>query len=210
VIEKAIVRGQGRSLDGSSLESVTLEAMMPPGVALMIDVETDNRARSLKDLRLAVKKAGGTHASGSTAFFFTRLGRVVFAAAAAATAGDKGGRTTASLDDVLDRAIDAGAEDVDADADGNTVVWTPPSLTTAVVEAVAAPLGLPVLSSAIVWSPNEDTKVRVEDVEAVRNLGALLVKLREFPEVQAVYANAVRGDTVSDEDWAVVEENLDL
>ncbi|KAJ0296997.1 hypothetical protein COL5a_010712 [Colletotrichum fioriniae] len=198
VIDSAIARGQGRSASGASLESLTLEAILPPGVALIIEVETESKARSLQDLKVLVKKHRG--AANATTFFFTRLGRVVFAA--------KEGGAPVSIDDIMDDAIECGAEDLEADEEGNLVVWTQPNMTNAVVNGVGPKFELELLSSEIIWNANEDTKVKIDEGLEATTLGELLAALQEFPEVQAVYGNPTRGD-IPEEQWSGIEENLD-
>ncbi|OLN81837.1 putative transcriptional regulatory protein C8D2.12c [Colletotrichum chlorophyti] len=196
VIDSAIARGQGRSASGASLESLTLEAIMPPGVALIIDVETESKGRSLQDLKVLIKKHKGT--VNAATFFFTRLGRVVFEA-------KEGGP---SIDDIMDDAIEAGAEDLDADDEGNLVIWTQPNMTNAVANSVGPKFELKLLSSEIIWSANEDTKVKIDAGVEATTLGELLTALQEFPEVQAVYSNPVKGN-IPEEEWSKIEENLD-
>ncbi|WQF75706.1 Putative transcriptional regulator TACO1, integrase-like protein [Colletotrichum destructivum] len=199
VIDSAVARGQGRTASGASLEPLTLEAILPPGVALIIEAETESKARSLQDLKVLIKKHKG--AANAAAFFFTRLGRVVFEAA-----GEGGGGP--GVDDILDDAIEAGAEDLEADDDGNLVVWTQPNMTNAVASGVGPKFGLKLLSSDIIWSANDDTKVKLDKGLEATSLADLLAALQEFPEVQAVYGNPVKGD-MSEEEWARIEENLD-
>ncbi|OBR13757.1 Duf28 domain-containing protein [Colletotrichum higginsianum IMI 349063] len=199
VIDSAVARGQGRTASGASLEPLTLEAILPPGVALIIEAETESKARSLQDLKVLIKRHKG--AANAAAFFFTRLGRVVFEAA-----GEGGGGP--GVDDILDDAIEAGAEDLEADDDGNLVVWTQPNMTNAVASGVGPKFGLKLLSSDIIWSANDDTKVKLDKGLEATSLADLLAALQEFPEVQAVYGNPVKGD-MSEEEWARIEENLD-
>ncbi|TID02777.1 putative transcriptional regulatory protein [Colletotrichum higginsianum] len=170
-----------------------------PGVALIIEAETESKARSLQDLKVLIKRHKG--AANAAAFFFTRLGRVVFEAA-----GEGGGGP--GVDDILDDAIEAGAEDLEADDDGNLVVWTQPNMTNAVASGVGPKFGLKLLSSDIIWSANDDTKVKLDKGLEATSLADLLAALQEFPEVQAVYGNPVKGD-MSEEEWARIEENLD-
>ncbi|KAK1640173.1 transcriptional regulator-domain-containing protein [Colletotrichum phormii] len=198
VIDSAIARGQGRSASGASLEPLTLEAILPPGVALIIEVETESKARSLQDLKVLVKKHKG--AANATTFFFTRLGRVVFAA--------KEGPSPVTVDDIMDDAIECGAEDLEADEEGNLVVWTQPNMTNAVVNGVGPKFELELLSSEIIWNANEDTKVKIDEGLEATTLSELLAALQEFPEVQAVYGNPTRGD-IPEEQWSGIEENLD-
>ncbi|GKT53673.1 DUF28 domain-containing protein [Colletotrichum tofieldiae] len=196
VIDSAIARGQGRTASGASLEPLTLEAILPPGVALIIEAETESKARSLQDLKVLIKKHKGT--ANTATFFFTRLGRVVFEAR-------EGGP---GVDDIMDDAIEAGAEDLEADEEGNLVVWTQPNMTNAVASGVGPKFGLKLLSSDIIWSANEDTKVKLDEGLEASTLGELLAALQEFPEVQAVYGNPARGE-IPEEEWARIEENLD-
>ncbi|KAM0073580.1 hypothetical protein ACKRZS_014447 [Fusarium odoratissimum] len=185
LIEGAIARGQGRSATGAQLESMSLEVLMPPDIAMVIDAETDNKTRTLHDLRLVVKKAGGV--VGSTTFYFTRRGRAVF----------KAEECGPSLSDVLDEAIEhEGLEDVE-------------ELPEAITEALSKKFGLEILDSDIVWAPNEDTKVSIDTTEQANALDMLFNGLKEYPEVRAIYAN-VRQGAVGDEEWDKVERNLDV
>ncbi|TEA21481.1 putative transcriptional regulatory protein [Colletotrichum sidae] len=195
IIDSAIARGQGRSATGASLESLTLEAIIPPGVALIIEVETESKARSLQDLKVLIKKHKGS--TNTATFFFTRLGRVVFEA-----------KQGTDIDDIMDDAIEAGAEDLEADEEGNMVVWTQPNMTTAVANGVGPKFGLNVLNSEIIWSANEDTKVTLDGTEEATVLGDLLGSLQELPEVQAIYGNPVKG-SISEDLWSKIEDSLD-
>lgn len=197
-MESAIARGQGKSATGTALEHFTLEVIMPPTVAMIIETETDNKARTLMDLRHLVKINGGT--STSTAYLFQKRGRVAFSA----------GEGKTSVDDVLDAAIEAGAEDVEADEQGGIVVWTEPNQTVAAAEALRKSHGLQVESADIIWDANEDTKVPLdaENMDAVKNLNALLDALQENPNVQGVYANAAQG-TLTDGVWEELAGKLD-
>ncbi|RMJ03622.1 hypothetical protein BHE90_015900 [Fusarium euwallaceae] len=198
LIEAAIARGQGRSATGAQLESMSLEVLMPPTIAMIIDAETDNKTRTLHDLRLVVKKAGGV--VGSTTFYFTRRGRAVFKT-------KEGGP---SLSDVLDEAIEHdGLEDVEELPEGDFLVWTQPNTLAAITEAVSKKFELEVLDSDIVWAPNEDTMVSVDKSAEVESLDLLFNGLKEYPEVKAIYAN-VRQGTIEDEEWDRVERNLDV
>ncbi|KAK2037510.1 YebC-like protein [Colletotrichum somersetense] len=196
VIDSAIARGQGRTASGASLETLTLEAILPPGVALIIEAETESKARSLQDLKVLIKKHKGV--ANTATFFFTRLGRVVFEAR-------EGGP---GVDDIMDDAIEAGAEDLETDDEGNLVVWTQPNMTNAVASGVGPKFGLKLLGSDIIWSANEDTKVKLDEGPETSTLGELLAALQELPEVQAVYGNPAKGN-ISDEEWNRIEENLD-
>ncbi|KAI0105533.1 duf28 domain-containing protein [Nemania sp. FL0031] len=206
-IDVAIARGQGKSETGAGLETATLEVMLAPSVAMVIDIETDNKQRALKELRHLVKKYDATVTP--TAFLFTKQGRTVLSHSNNGDSDDvtKGKGEEMDFDDVMMQALDAGAEDVEKDEQGDVVVWTPPNLTHQVAQDLAKTLGLNILSSDIIWSCSSD-KVKVDDEEAVVALAKLLAAVQEYPDVQAVYMNAERGD-VSEEAWSAVEEALD-
>jgi transcriptional/translational regulatory protein YebC/TACO1 len=199
VIEGAIARGQGRTSGGAALESLTYEAMVPPSVALIMDVETENKLRLMQDLNQIIKKAKGS--ASPSKFFFSRTGRVVF---------EKSLKENGpGADDIMDDAIEAGAEDIEEDEEGNIVVWTQPNRTTEVCRVGEEKHDLKILSSDIVWSPNEDTKVKLDAGIASTNLAELLAALQDYPDVQAVYSNVAMG-SMSEEEWAAIEENMDV
>jgi transcriptional/translational regulatory protein YebC/TACO1 len=106
-IDTAIDRGQGVSSSGKPLEALTIELMGPGNVAMLVDCLTDLKARTLEEIRIPIKKYGGRETS--CAFAFSRKGRVIF-------------ESELGIDDILDEAIEAGAEDVDTNSDGNIVV----------------------------------------------------------------------------------------
>jgi transcriptional/translational regulatory protein YebC/TACO1 len=195
-MESAIARGQGKSATGAALEYVTLEVIMPPTVAMIIETETDNRARTLSDLRYLVKSHGGSVTP--TSYLFQKKGRVAF---------EKDERNL-GVDDVLDEAIEAGAEDVETDEDGSIVLWTEPNMTTSAAEAMHKSFGLKVESSDIIWDANEDTKVALEDKEAAEKLASFIEAVQENPNVQGVYANVAQG-SLTDEVWEDLAGRLD-
>ena len=199
-IEAAIARGQGRSGAGATLESISLEVLMPPSVALMLEVEADNRNRALQELSLLVKKHGG--AVTPTRFLFTRRGRVVFG---------RRGDDSPTADDVLDAAVEAGADDIEEEDDGSIVVWSPPNRTAHVAREVGGAFGLAVADMDIVWSPNDDTRASVGGDDELRQLADLVAAFREGSDVQAVYTNALRqdGDT-RDDLWDRLEEHISV
>ncbi|KAK4106369.1 YebC-like protein [Parathielavia hyrcaniae] len=196
-IEAAIARGQGKSSGGEALDTVTFEAMLPPSIALIVDIETESKLRALQDMNLLVKRAKGS--MGASRFFFSRLGRVVF----------EKGESGPDIDQIMEDAIEAGAEDLETDAGGNIVVWTQPAGTMQVCKTVGPKFGLKILSSDIIWTANEDTKVKLDASEDQVNFTELLEALREYPEVQAVYSNVSKG-SMSDDEWAKIQENLDI
>ncbi|KAI1409552.1 YebC-like protein [Hypoxylon sp. FL1857] len=192
-IDVAIARGQGKSSSGAGLESLTIEVMMPPSVAMVIDVETDNKQRALQHIRALIKKHRGTVTP--TAFLFSRFGRSILRG----TGGD--------FDEVLMQALEAGAEDVEQDENGDIVLWTQPNTTHQATQTLSKLLSTEILSSDIIWTPTAD-KVKLDDEDATATISKLLNALQEYPDVQGVYANAERG-AISEELWNEVEDNLD-
>ena len=174
-IETAIARGQGISATGARLEPVTIEAMIPPSVAAVIDVQTDNKLRTLADARLVIKEHGGQVTP--TAYLFERKGQIVFQA--------KDGLT---LDDLLEPALEAGALDIVEGEDGTFVVYTEPAATKSATDALTEALGLGVQASDIIYDPCE--MVHLESKEAEENLASMINKLKDIQGVQEIYVNA--------------------
>ncbi|KAK0646348.1 transcriptional regulator TACO1-like protein [Cercophora newfieldiana] len=197
-IEASIARGQGKSLTGGVLEPITVEAISPPSVALILDIETDNRNRTIAEIKDILTK-GGAASSGSK-FFFTRVGRVVF----------ETGENGPGVDDIMDDAIEAGAEDIENDPAGNIVIWTQPTMTAQVCETLGNKLGLKVLSSGIIWSPNRDTEAKVDGSPQLPYFIKMLTALREYPDVHAIYSNISRGENLTDEEWTDISNNIDV
>lgn len=153
-IESAIARGQGISPSGVALENLSIEAMVPPSVSVIIECQTDSKLRTLSDLRHAVKESGGTVTP--TNHMFERKGRLEF-------------ENIRNIDEteVFDRAIEAGAIDVEVEEGGNVVVFTDPSETTTVSTALAQTLGFKVQRSDIIWDPKDDMMVDVPSPETL-------------------------------------------
>ncbi len=169
---------------------------MPPTVAIVIDAETDNKNRTLMELRNLIKTHRGTVTP--TAYLFKRKGRLQF---------EKDERNL-SADEILDEAIEAGAEDVETDEDGNIVIWTEPNKVTAAAKALQTSRGLKVESSDIIWDANEDTRVPLDSESALTALSDLVTALQEHSNVLGVYSNAAQG-TLPDELWEDFWSRLD-
>jgi len=131
-----------------------------------------------------------------TNYLFTKKGRIAFEK-------DERGLT---VDDVLDEAIEAGAEDVEEGEDGEIVVWTEAGNTTATALALKESLGLKVETSDVIWDKNEETGVEIDE-EAARSMTSLLDALEDNSEVQNVYANVLQGK-LSEEIWDNVVDKL--
>lgn len=186
-IEAAIARGQGLSATGAALDSLVLEAILPPSIATIIECQTDNKLRALSDLRLLVKEAGGTVSTVS--FMFEKKGRIILRKADGVT-----------VDEVLEPALEAGVIDVDEDDEGRVVLYTEPALTNKTADKLSKELNLEIEESEIIYDPNEDTKVPLEDEGAAKELSRFLDDLQEVQGVQGVYMNWAKG-SIGDELW---------
>ncbi len=175
-----MAKGQGKSPSGQALENVTIEAMLPHGVAAMIECQTDSKNRTIADVRLIISRAGGNVTP--TAFLFEKKGRVVF------EEQDKVG-----LDDALEEAIEAGALDLTSEDDNanKLVVETPPAEVMEVAHTLHSRLGLVVEKAEVVYVPNEDSLVTTLSEEQEEEIHNILDALEEDPSFQNVYINAV-------------------
>lgn len=194
-IEAAIARGQGRSLSGTSLESVTIEGILPNNVGVIMECETDNKARTLMEIRFVMKESGGRETPSS--YLFQKKGRIVY---------EK--KADVGTDQALEPALEAGATDVEEDEHGRLVVSCEPSDTKAVGEAITNALNLPIATSGIVWEPNEETKIGVPDEQAAQELHDFIDQvLDKDAGVQAVAMNVSQGQ-LNGEVWRELQTRL--
>lgn len=179
-IERAVKRGTGE-LEGVSYETLTYEGYAPGGVAVLVEVLTDNRNRTGSEVRTVFTRGGGSLAEpGAVAWQFERVGVIV-------VPGDLG------EDQIMEAAIEAGADDVAADG-GTWRVTTAATDLHAVEEALVA-AGVTVSSADLVMVPT--STVAVADVEAARPIAKVLEALDELDDVQDIYDNADIPDDVS-------------
>ena len=173
-VERAIKRGSG-DLDGVNYEEIRYEGYGTTGAALMVDCMTDNRTRTVADVRHAFTKNGGNlGAEGSVAFLFKHCGQFIFPPGT-------------SEDKVMEAALDAGAEDVSSNEDGS-------------VEAICAPADFEVVRDAftkaglkpevaeITMKPVMENSLAGEDAAKMQKL---LDALESLDDVQEVYTTAV-------------------
>jgi YebC/PmpR family DNA-binding regulatory protein len=171
-IDRAIKRGTGE-LEGVTYESITYEGYAPGGVALLIDVLTDNRNRAGAEVRSVFSRLGGSMAEpGSVSWQFTRKGVILVP-------------RTVSEDDVMLAALDAGAEDIVDDGDAWRLT-SEPQATEAVRDALEA-AGLTVLSAESTMVSS--TTVEVSDAEEAKKILRIMDALEEHDDVQDVYSN---------------------
>ena len=178
VIERAIKKATGE-LEGVEYEEIRYEGYAPGGVAVIVDCLTDNKVRTVADVRHAFGKFGGNLGTdGSVAFMFRKLGVLSYAPGA-------------DEDRVTEAAIDAGADDVVVyPEDGAIDVLTAPDAFEAVRAAMAAAGLAPDLAEVTLRADN-DIAVEGEAAEQVRKL---LRWLEDLDDVQNVYSNADLGD----------------
>jgi YebC/PmpR family DNA-binding regulatory protein len=173
-IDNAIKRGAGQ-LDGVSYEEIRYEGYGISGAAVIVDCMTDNRTRTVADVRHAFSKYGGNLGTdGSVAFLFKHCGQIVFAPGV-------------SEDKVMEAAIDAGAEDVVANDDGSVEVVTGPYDFVAVKDALAK-AGLTPAFAEVTMKPATEVELAGEDAQRMQKL---LDALESIDDVQEVYTSAM-------------------
>lgn len=172
-IEKAIAKGTGE-LGGQSYEPAVYEGYGPSGVAFMVEALTDNRSRTAPEIRKIFENAGGNLAtSGAVAFQFTKQGVITVKADAMAE------------DDLLEKALEAGAEDVKNEGEVYAVITTPTAFHK--VKEALATAKVPIEAGEITNVPN--TTIPVQGEQAARIL-KLIDALEDNDDVQNVSHNA--------------------
>ena len=178
-ILNAIKKGTGE-LGAEDYVARTYEAYGPAGVAVMIEALTNNPSRTAPDLRAILERNGGNLAtSGSVAFQFNKRGIISVAA------------TSAEEDTLMELALEAGAEDVTASADGFEVVTSPVAFA-AVRDAIAA-AGVAIEASEISYLPISTIAV---DAEASARVMKLIDALEDNEDIQVVSHNAELPESV--------------
>lgn len=174
-IDRAIQRGAGGG-EADNLEEVTYEGYGPGGTAVIVDVVTDNRNRTVAELRLAFSRGGGNLAeNGAVAWQFEARGVISV------------NTTEQDSDEVQLAAIEAGALDVDVATDGSSVeIYTEPSDTEAVREAITA-AGFEVENADLAKVPQNTVEL---DEKAANAALSLLEKLDDLDDVSKVHSNA--------------------
>jgi YebC/PmpR family DNA-binding regulatory protein len=171
-IERAIRRGTGEE-PGVTYDEVTYEGYGPGGVALMIETLTDNKNRTVGEIRhLLSKHAGNLAAENSVAWMFTRKGQVVV---------EKGGVDEEKL---LSAALDAGADDMNDDESGWEIVCAPEHFE-AVRDAVKG-LGVEPASAAVAMVPQNYVKLVGKEAQQMLKL---MEAIEDHDDVQHVWAN---------------------
>lgn len=172
-IDRAVKRGAGET-DGADYMEIRYEGYGPGGTAVMVDCLTDNRNRTVAEVRHAFTKFGGNlGADGSVNYLFNQVGLMMFAAGS-------------DEDAVMEAAIDAGAEDVIADNDGSIEVLTAPSDFEQVRDAIIA-TGIETESAQITMRASMSAELGVKEATSMIKM---LDLLEDLDDVQEVYSNA--------------------
>jgi YebC/PmpR family DNA-binding regulatory protein len=172
-IDRAIKRGAGE-MDSDDFMEIRYEGYGPGGTAVMVDCLTDNRNRTVADVRHAFSKFGGNlGADGSVNYLFNEVGQLLFPPGTNEHA-------------VMDAAIHAGAEDVITDTDGSIEVLTDPGDFEAVRDAMVA-AGLEAESAEITMRASTNSELGVQEAASMIKM---LEMLEDLDDVQDVYSNA--------------------
>jgi len=171
-IKKAIQRGTGE-LEGATYEEITFEGYGPGGVAILVEVLTDNRNRAVSELRHAFQKNGGNLGeSGSVKFMFSKKGLIAVE------------KSAATEEQLMDIVLEHGGEDLNDEGDSWEII-TEPNAYEGVLEAVKA-AGIPTVASEITMLASTYTKL--EGAPAAQMV-RLLEALEDLDDVQNVHSN---------------------
>ncbi|MBT8445335.1 MAG: YebC/PmpR family DNA-binding transcriptional regulator [Gammaproteobacteria bacterium] len=178
-IERAVKRGSGQ-MDGDDYEEILYEGYGPGGVAVMVDCLTDNRNRTVADVRHAFAKFGGNlGADGSVAYLFNNVGLISYPAGV-------------DEDAIMEAAIEAGAEDVVANDDGSVDVLTDP----AEFERVKAGLDAGGAEPEVAEVTMRASVAATLGEKEASSMMKLLEMLEDLDDVQQVYSNAEIPDEI--------------
>ncbi len=174
-IENATKRGTGE-LEGVNYEEIRYEGYGPGGAALIVDCLTDNRVRTVADVRHALNKCGGNLGTdGSVVFQFKHCGQIILAPGA-------------DENRVMEVALDAGAEDVITHEDGSIEVLTAPNNDLATVKEALDAAGLTTVMAEIAMKALNETEVSGDDV---LRFNKMLDMLDDLDDVQEVFTSAI-------------------
>lgn len=179
-IDRAIKRGAGQD-DADNLEEITYEGYAPGGVAVLVECLTDNRNRTVAEVRHAFTKFGGNLGTdGSVNYLFAKRGEMVFPEGT-------------DEDALLEAGIEAGAEDVVGQSDGSVELYTQPELFMTIKDVLVA-AGFKPERAEIVMSPA--TNVTISDLDIAGQVVKMLERLEDLDDVQNVYSNVDFTDEV--------------
>lgn len=176
-VTRAIQRGAGL-LEGANYEEVRYEGYGIGGAAIIVDCMTDNRVRTVAEVRNAFNKNGGNMGNeGSVAFMFTHCGQMYFAPGT-------------NEDALMEAALEAGADDITTDEEGGIEVLTPPHDLSAIKDALAK-AGFKPEVAEVTMKPQTETMVSGDDAIKMQKL---IDALENLDDVQEVYTNVIIED----------------
>ncbi|MDZ4762571.1 MAG: YebC/PmpR family DNA-binding transcriptional regulator [Alphaproteobacteria bacterium] len=171
-IQRAIDKGAGA--DGANYEYIRYEGFAPGGVGLIIECSTDNRNRASADVRATLSKNGGNMGeTGAVSFGFENVGEIVYPPGAGAE------------EEMMEAAIEAGASDVESDADGH-YIYTARADLAEVAGKLEGKFKVEPTSTNLIWKPANTVPVTGEDAD---KLMYILELLDDLDDVQNVYGN---------------------
>ena len=172
-IKRAIMRGTGE-LEGGMIEEFTYEGYGPAGVAIIVEVATDNKNRTVSEVRHAFSKNGGNMGEqGSVAWMFDRKGQIIIEG------------ENLNEDELMTLVLEAGADDLRQDGDTWEVITAPESL--ASVQEALEKAKIPMAQAKLAMIPKNTIQV---EGASVKGLLKLLDALEEHDDVQNVFSNA--------------------
>ena len=178
-IERAVKRGAG-DLDGDDYQEIRYEGYGPGGTAVMVDCLTDNRNRTVAEVRHAFTKFGGNlGADGSVAYLFNHVGQLLYPSGS-------------NEDSVMEAAIEAGAEDVIVESDGSIEVLTDPGEFEQVRDAMTSH-GLEPEAAELTMRASTNSELGPDEASSMVRM---LEMLEELDDVQQVYSNADISDEI--------------
>ena len=178
-VERAVARGAGGA-EGEQYEEVRYEGYAPGGSAVMVDCMTDNRNRTVAEIRHAFTKCGGNLGTdGSVAYMFTKVGMLSYS-------------SNVDEDAIIEAALEAGADDVIVNDDQSIDVLTDPDLISAVKDAMVTGGHIPENTEVTMRADNNNEL----DDDGAQKMMRLLDMLEDLDDVQKVYSNAGISDEI--------------
>ena len=178
-VNRAIQRGAGGG-DGADLETLIYEGYGPAGSAVMVECMTDNRIRTVSEVRHAFSKCGGNLGTdGSVSYLFSKKGVLTF--------------ENVNEDALMDAALEAGADDVISNDDGSVEVYTTPNDFGTVLDALEA-AGFKTTNASVTMIASTEAEL---DAETAPKFMRLIDMLEDLDDVQEVYHNGAISDEVA-------------
>lgn len=180
-IERAIQRGAGTGDDAVQMEEIVYEGYGPHGVAIVLTVVTDNKNRTLADIKYVLNRTGGNLAtSGAVTWQFTQKGYIEIE------------RKGVDYDEVFMTAAEAGADDVQ-DEDDSLVIYTPREELGAVVRTLRQ-AGYKITEAELIWMPNNEVEL---DTAHAMQVMSMIEKLEDLDDVHSVASNLRLTDEIA-------------